>query len=227
MYTLLIIGLFFLLLLVFHMVGIRTKGKISRKIWKSGDYIWLSMAIFALIGGGYEFRKAISNDVIQSTNVILIDALKERELTVQSATNELINFINQKDLSKYDHSRLDQITKKSVVLDKSLVKNFKLQYEAEQSLNKSLFERAMVYLYPFVLAFALALRFTLASADIFDWYAKPSLSNKTSNEQDPFTELTIATDDIPSEGTRPVTDKEYSSAQTVNESQVTPDSVKP
>ncbi|MFM9381048.1 hypothetical protein [Pseudomonas sp. UV AK001] len=215
-----------MLLLVFHIVGIRLKGKISRKIWKSGDYIWLFMAIFALIGGGYELRKAISDDVIQSTNVALIDTLKERELTAQLATDELINFVNQKDLSKYDHSRLDQIAKKSVVLDKNLTENFKLQSEAEQSLSKSLFERAMVYLYPFVLAFALALRFTLASADIFDWYAKPSSSNQTSNEPDPFTALSVSTDDIPSEGTRPVSDKEYYSAQTVNESQVTPDSVK-
>ncbi len=139
MYTLLITGLFFLLLLVFHIVGIRLKGNISRKIWKSGDYIWLSMAIFALIGGGYEFRKAISDDVIQSTNVVLIDTLKERELTAQSATDELINIVNQKDLSKYDHSRLDQIAKKSVVLDKNLTENFKLQSEAEQSRSKSLF----------------------------------------------------------------------------------------
>ena len=173
MYTLVLFLLFAVLLLVFHYIGIKFKGKVSRKIWKSGDYLWLSMAMFALIGGGYEARKAISADIIESSRVAIVDNLKQRGENVRLATDELLKIVDYDDLSKFDDMSLGKLARQAVQLDTDRDKASAKQSDAKQSQNKNWFEIRIVYFYPFVLAIALALRITLASADIFDWYAKP------------------------------------------------------
>ncbi|UBT76748.1 hypothetical protein LCH33_000043 [Pseudomonas amygdali] len=173
MYTLLLFALFAVLLLAFHYIGFKLRGKVSRQIWKSGDYLWLSMAMFALIGGGYEARKAISADIIESSRIAIVDNLKEREENVRLATDELLKIVNYNDLSKVDDGPLGELASQAVQLDTDREKTSEKQSDAKQSQNKNWFEIRIVYFYPFVLAIALALRITLASADIFDWYKKP------------------------------------------------------
>lgn len=193
MYTPLVIGLFCLLLLVFHWIGIWSKGKISRRIWKSGDYIWLSMAMFAIVAGGYEARKAISDDVIQSARDVLIETFEKREENIRLATGELEKIVKYSDISNFDSTRLGQLAEQSVELDSVLSKVSKYKSEAEQNLGKNWIESHVVYFYPIALAIALALRFTLASADIFDWYAKPVTSIIAPVEQDELKLANIST----------------------------------
>lgn len=183
MYTLIVASLFAVPLFILHLIGYKTKGRWSRKIWKSGDYIWLSMAIFALIGGSYEARKAISEDIIDASNKAIVSNLEKRANNVSLATEELLTIVKHDDLSKVDDTRLGELADQASQLDKASIEASTRESEAKQNLDKNWLESHTVYFYPFVLALALALRITLASADIFDWYAKPAATKQASESQ--------------------------------------------
>jgi hypothetical protein len=141
------------------------------------------MAIFGLIGGGYEARKAISEDIINSSRKAIVFNVEKRLANINLATEELLKIVKYDDLSKVDNTKLGELADQASQLDKARTESSARQSEAQQNLDKNWLESHTVYFYPFVLAIALALRITLASADIFDWYAKPAPPQQDSESQ--------------------------------------------
>ena len=169
-YFILPILIFTVLVTLFHIIGFKTKGKYPKSIWKSGDYIWLSMAFFALLSGSAELRKQDASTQLLSTKVELIKNLEKGKELVNQSTDALRGLILD---SNEDSSRkLEELANKSEINNNKIKKNDIEISNAKENLSEWFYEDWLIYLFPFFLSFALAIRLTMASAEVFDWYSK-------------------------------------------------------
>ncbi|MFJ7111224.1 hypothetical protein ACIQU2_27160 [Pseudomonas sp. NPDC098740] len=189
-------------LVIFHWLGYRTRGAISKTFWKAGDYIWLSMACFALIVGSYELRKAVSESVIAE-----VKANQIKYFVLGSDYNSLAAFAfieKSNGLPKSSGGKLSSdsfdIESKFKELDASIAVDSRRLEQASSSIGKNNFEKIIVYWYPFFLALALSIRVTMASAEVFNWYKKekPPATNDAAQKFDADQSVKETTAKLPS-----------------------------
>ncbi|WP_448145490.1 hypothetical protein [Pseudomonas silesiensis] len=173
------------LLTIFHWYGYCTRGTISKTSWKVGDYIWLAMACFALVGGSYDLRKAISADVIAEVRQSQLKnfVLKIENTNVETfALLEEINSSPKSSDGKLSKTLLD-IASQSKEIDARIASDSNLIKKAESEIDKNHFEKTIVYFYPFILAIALSLRITMTSAEVFNWHQNDTVPKNNDSAQ--------------------------------------------
>ncbi|HCG8132958.1 hypothetical protein ACX07_22595 [Vibrio parahaemolyticus] len=165
--------IFITLLVVAHIFGYKTSGKWPKSYWKAGDYIWLSLAFFALINALSTTR---INEAVQAEEVL-------RQQLVSSYTDRIANLEKVQALLE-KHFTLDGIDNpvfdtglKELAEDASTIDTHTAKLRNDISENESqkvetAFEKNAKSFYVYFLIIALAIRITMASAEVFDWYKK-------------------------------------------------------
>ncbi|AQM20559.1 hypothetical protein [Vibrio anguillarum] len=164
---------FILLLVSAHVFGYKTSGKWSKSYWKAGDYIWLSLAFFALINALSTTR---INEAVQAEKVL-------RQKLV-SSYNDRISNLEEGQAFMEKHFTLDGVDSpafdiglKELAEDASTIDARTAELKNDISENEShkaetAFEKNAKSLYVYFLIIGLAIRITMASAEVFDWYKK-------------------------------------------------------
>lgn len=141
--------LFILLVSIFHLIAFRSKGKFSKAFWKSGDYVWLSMAFFSLVTNGNE-NDVIAEDVSTSNKSVFYEsAAFQNQGTLAINEFEVIDIDHLHTIQKVSRHKYDDVKLK------------------EQSVPTS---NPLIAMFPYFLSIALAIRLTMASAEVFNWY---------------------------------------------------------
>ncbi|ENO1794444.1 MULTISPECIES: hypothetical protein [Vibrio] len=164
---------FITLLVGAHVFGYKTSGKWPKSYWKAGDYIWLSLAFFALINALSTTR---INEAVQAEKIL------RKQLV--SSYNDRISNLEKGQAFMEKHFTLDGIDSpafdiglKELAEDASTIDARTAKLRSDISENESqkvetAFEKSAKSIYVYFLVIGLAIRITMASAEVFNWYKK-------------------------------------------------------
>jgi hypothetical protein len=160
-----------LLIVIFHIIGFKTKGKFSKYTWKKGDYIWLSLAIFSLLSASGELRienaKREAREIqLERLNLAIQSVTGEYEIyeRIKQAKGRNILYGENNDLSQYKYENKDLERKIEKAKNRYIeIKNDQIAWDVE-----SFFKG----IYPLFLAIAFSIRITMTSAEVLNWYRR-------------------------------------------------------
>lgn len=167
-----IFWIFIIYLILAHLVGFRSRGRFSKSLWKSGDYIWLSLAFFTLINVFSNLRIHDANTLSPILKSEIIESYNQRIDNLEDAEKLLISGIEGLfSDSKFDVD-LSDVANQAKSIDKKTMELRSHIDENEIDKMKTELESSVFSIYPYFLVFALIIRITMASAEVFNWYKK-------------------------------------------------------
>jgi len=155
--------LFLFVVVALHFCGVKTRGKYSKSIWKSGDYIWLSMAFFAIISAAAEIRIVQAGNELPKLRSNYVGHYDQRISELEEFTEALKNLVIHDQGNPKWESELYRLADSAKSLDENMSSTSREISAAVENSKPWAWELVLKGLFPYLLALVLSIRLTMAS----------------------------------------------------------------